>query len=73
MEKISVDRLFRNPLDYIRQYHEYYRKPFFVPGQRADFMRKPRGGQNLLHFYSIHVIAEFNLSGSEIICRQICA
>ncbi len=25
----------------------------------------------LMHFYSIHVIAEFNLSGSEIICRQI--
>ncbi len=24
-----------------------------------------------MHFYSIHVIAEFNLSGSEIICRQI--
>ncbi len=32
-----------------------------VPGQRADFM----------YFYSIHVIAEYNLSGSEIICRQI--
>ncbi len=24
-----------------------------------------------MHFYSIHVIAEYNLSGSEIICRQI--
>ncbi len=24
-----------------------------------------------MHFYSIHVIVEFNLSGSEIICRQI--
>ena len=23
------------------------------------------------HFYSIHVIAEYNLSGSEIMCRQI--
>ncbi len=34
-------------------------------------VRKPRGGQNLMHFYSIHVIAEYNLSGSEIICRQI--
>ncbi len=34
-------------------------------------VRKPRGGQNLMHFYTIHVIAEFNLSGSEIICRQI--
>ncbi len=34
-------------------------------------VRKPMGGQNLMHFYTIHVIAEFNLSGSEIICRQI--
>ncbi len=34
-------------------------------------VRKPRGGQNLGHFYSIHVIVEYNLSGSEIICRQI--
>ncbi len=24
-----------------------------------------------MHFYSIHVIAEYDLSGSEIICRQI--
>ncbi len=24
-----------------------------------------------MHFYSIHVIAEYNLSGTEIICRQI--
>ncbi len=24
-----------------------------------------------MHIYSIHVIAEYNLSGSEIICRQI--
>ncbi len=24
-----------------------------------------------MHVYSIHVIAEYNLSGSEIICRQI--
>ena len=24
-----------------------------------------------MHFYSIHVIDEYNLSGSEIICRQI--
>ncbi len=24
-----------------------------------------------MHFYSIHVIAEYNLSGYEIICRQI--
>ncbi len=24
-----------------------------------------------MHFYSIHVIAEYNLSGSELICRQI--
>ncbi len=24
-----------------------------------------------MHFYSIHVIVEYNLSGSEIICRQI--
>ncbi len=24
-----------------------------------------------MHFYSIHVIAEYNLSGSEIICQQI--
>ena len=23
-----------------------------------------------MHFYSIHVTAEYNLSGSEIICRQ---
>ena len=36
-------------------------------------VRKPRGGQNLMHFYSIHVIAKYNLSGSEIICRQIHA
>ncbi len=34
-------------------------------------VRKPRRGQSLMHFYSIHVIAEYNLSGSEIICRQI--
>ncbi len=26
-----------------------------------------------MHFYSIHVIAEYNLWGSEIICRQIDA
>ncbi len=26
-----------------------------------------------MHFYSIHVIAKHNLSGSEIICRQINA
>ena len=25
-----------------------------------------------MHFYSIDVIAEYNLSGSEIICRQVC-
>ncbi len=25
-----------------------------------------------MHFYSIHVIAEYNLSGSKIICNQIC-
>ncbi len=24
-----------------------------------------------MHFHSIHVTAEYNLSGSEIICRQI--
>ncbi len=24
-----------------------------------------------MHFYSIHVIAKYNLSGSQIICRQI--
>ncbi len=24
-----------------------------------------------MHFYSIHIIAEYNLSGSEKICRQI--
>ncbi len=24
-----------------------------------------------MHFYSIHVITEYNLAGSEIICRQI--
>ena len=23
-----------------------------------------------MHFYNIHVIAEYNLSGSEILCRQ---
>ncbi len=34
-------------------------------------VRKPSGGQNLMHFYSIHVIAEYNQAGSEIICRQI--
>ncbi len=34
-------------------------------------VRKPRGGQNQMHFYSIHVIAEYNLSDSEIICPQI--
>ncbi len=38
---------------------------------RGQKVRKPRGGQNLMHFYSIYVVAEYILSGSEIICRQI--
>ncbi len=43
----------------------------FLYHVRGQKVRKPRGGQNLMHFYSIHVIAGYNLSGSEIICRQI--
>ena len=28
MHNISIDRLFRNPTDYIRQQHEYYRNAY---------------------------------------------
>ncbi len=35
---------------------------------RSEGRFHQRGGQNLMHFYSIHVIAEYIMSGSEIIC-----